>query len=501
MTQPLPHSAPEQQGIPSQAVLDFIDAVESKIEHAHSFVLMRCGVVVAEGAWAPYALDNPHILYSLSKSFTSTAVGLAISEDRLSLDDPVITFYPELLPAEVSPNLAAMRVRHLLSMSTGHAENVSELMMTAPDQNWEKAFLAAPVDFPPGTHFVYDNGATYMLSSILQKTTGETVLQYLIPRLFEPLGIQNPTWEANPAGVNIGFKGLMLKTEDIARFGQMYLDKGMFQGRRILPEDWVTLATAKHVDNAGPGEDPDFIDWGQGYGFQFWRCRHNAYRGDGAFGQFCVIMPDQQAVLAVNGGMDPMQPLLNAAWEHLLPAMQPGPLPEDAGAAQKLAERLSNLAIPAPADSALEPTAVTAFERIAGKTYRLEPNYRKINTLRFTTSGDRLTLETDVFSQHYGLDRWLEGQSIAYLPYTTEMILTSGMDEAAAAALVLKAASSASWTAPDTLVLTARMVETPFVQTIICRFDGDRMTLDEKAHVSFGPLNAPQITGKMEESA
>jgi CubicO group peptidase (beta-lactamase class C family) len=212
----LPRSAPEAQGIPSSAIQAFVQAAEG-IQDLHSFMLLRHGAVVAEGWWYPYRAERPHMLFSLSKSFTSTAVGLAVAEGLLSVDDPVLKFFPQDAPRKVSPNLAAMQVRHLLSMVTGHDLDTTDRMIRK--RNPFKAFLALPVEHVPGTHFVYNSGASYMLAAIVQKLTGQTLVEYLTPRLFEPLGIEGAAWETHPNGVNFGGWGLNIKTEDIARFG------------------------------------------------------------------------------------------------------------------------------------------------------------------------------------------------------------------------------------------------------------------------------------------
>src|SRR5262245_4805197 len=317
----LPRRSPEAQGVSSAAVLAFVEAADKNIDAMNSFMLVRHGQVVAEGWWAPYSAEAPHSLYSLSKSFTSTAVGLAIAEGKLSLDDEVLKFFPDEAPAEPSANLKAMRVRDLLRMNTGQQTEPPR----PADPSWVKAFLAHPVPFKPGTHFLYNTSATYMLSAIVQKGTGETLLAYLKPRLFEPLGIEKPTWEASPQGISAGGYGLSIRTEDIARFGQLYLQKGRWQGRQVVPEAWVEAATARQTSN---GSNPK-SDWDQGYGSQFWRCRHGAYRGDGAFGQFCVVLPEQDAVLVITAGVKDMQAVLNLVWDKLLPALKPGPLEAD----------------------------------------------------------------------------------------------------------------------------------------------------------------------------
>ena len=331
----LPRSSPEAQGVSSAAVLDFVETADRSVNSMHSFMLVRHGHVIAEAWWKPEAADKPHVLWSLSKSFTSTAVGLAVAEGKLSIDDPVLKFFPDDAPAEISANLKAMRVRDLLTMSTGHQVEVN----LRDQSNWIKAFLAHPVPHKPGTHFQYNTPATFMLSAIVQKVTGQTVLAYLTPRLFEPLGIDPPKWDTNPQGISLGGYGLYLKTEDIAKFGQLYLQKGQWQGQQLIPAEWIEQATFKQVSN---GSDPT-KDWDQGYGFQFWRCRHDAYRGDGKDGQFCIVMPELDAVVAITANTGDLQAELNLVWDKLLPGMSDKPLPEDPAAVAKLKAAIENL--------------------------------------------------------------------------------------------------------------------------------------------------------------
>jgi CubicO group peptidase (beta-lactamase class C family) len=205
-----------------------------------------------------------------------------------------------------------------------------------------RTFLAHPVEHKPGTHFLYNSPGSYMLSAIVQKVTGRTVLDYLRPRLFDPLGIEEPEWLASPQGISTGGWGLLLRTEDVAKFGLLYLQRGKWNGQQILPESWVAQATARQVSN---GSDPT-KDWDQGYGFQFWRCRHGAFRGDGAFGQFCIVLPKQDAVVAITADTKDMQAELNVVWEKLLPAFHDAPLPENADEHAKLSKMLGDLAVP-----------------------------------------------------------------------------------------------------------------------------------------------------------
>ena len=336
---PLPRSSPEAQGVSSASIREFVAAADKNVDTMHSFMLVRHGHVVAEGWWKPESAEKPHVLYSLSKSFTSTAMGLAVADGKVSVDDPVLKFFPDDAPTQPSDKLKAMRVRDLLTMSTGHQ---SEPKLTAED-TWVKSFLAHPVEHKPGTHFLYNSAGTYLCSAIVQKATGQTVFDYLRPRLFEPLGIEGAEWSTSPQGISAGGWGLFLKTEDIAKFGQLYLQKGQWNGKQLVPAEWVVQATSKQVSN---GSDPT-KDWDQGYGFQFWRCRHGAYRGDGAFGQFCIVLPEQDAVVAITADTKDMQAELNVVWDNLLPAFQKSPLPENAEEQAKLQEALASVAVPA----------------------------------------------------------------------------------------------------------------------------------------------------------
>lgn len=332
---PLPRSTPESQGVSSSAICNFIETANSKIESMHSFMLLRHGHVVAEAWWSPESPTKPHVLWSLSKSFTSTAVGLAVDEGKLSIDDRVMKYFDGKLPENPSDNLKAMRIRDLLTMSTGHQDEV----LLKDKTDWVSAFLAHPVPHKPGTHFKYNTPATFMQSAIVQQVTGQTVVDYLQTRLFDPLGIDKPTWDKSPDGYSLGGYGLYLCTEDIAKFGQLYLQKGKWKNIQIVPEKWVDQATAKQVSN---GSDPE-RDWDQGYGFQFWRCRHGAYRGDGKDGQFCIVLPDQDAVIAITAKTSNMQAELNVVWETLLPAFHDKPLPEHGKELERLTAIVSGL--------------------------------------------------------------------------------------------------------------------------------------------------------------
>ncbi len=482
MGQELASAAPETVGIPSRAILSFVDAVEERCGGLHSMMLLRHGQVAAAGWWRPYGPQREHMLFSLSKSFTSTAVGLAITEGLLTLDDPVLRFFPQEAPARPSRNLAAMQVRHLLSMNTGHDEDTIPLLLRRRDGDWAKAFLSAPVKHKPGSHFVYNSGASYMLSAIVQRLTGMPIVEYLQPRLFDPLGIEPPLWETCPRGVNAGGWGLNLKTEDIARFGQLYLQKGRWGDQRLLPEAWVNEATSFHSDNSYR----EVPDWQQGYGFQFWLCRHGAYRGDGAFGQYCLVMPAQDAVLAITSGVSDMQAVLDQVWQHLLPAMGE-PLPEDVAARQALAKRLEGLEL-APARGEANPPAAA---EIAGGRWIMAEDAPGIKSMSFALQPDGCVLTVrDRAGTHRvtcGLGDWREGTT------TLDIAATRTLPRGA---IERPVAASAAWTDAHTLVVKLCFYKTPFHPTLTCRFEGDEGRFTFRANAGWDGSGAVEWSGR-----
>jgi CubicO group peptidase (beta-lactamase class C family) len=465
---PLPRSTPEAQGVSALEVLTFVEAVD-QVDSMNSFMLVRHGQVVAEGWWAPYRPEARHSLYSLSKSFTSTAVGLAIAEGKLRLDDEVLKFFAGDTPTEPSDNLKAMRVSDLLRMSTGHQ---TEPPRTA-DEAWTKTFLAHPVPFKPGTHFLYNTSATYMLSAIVQQSTGQTVLDYLGPRLFQPLGIEDPTWESSPQGISTGGYGLSIRTEDIAKFGQLYLQQGKWHDQQLVPADWIAAATARQASN---GSNPA-SDWDQGYGYQFWRCRNGAYRGDGAFGQYCIVLPEQDAVIAITSGVRDMQQILNLVWETLLPALTPSALVPDNAAGEQLRQRLRGLTVRQPKNDSEPPAHV--FE----KTFEFPVNELKLEAiaLRRDPHDGHETLVTRVNGMEQqilcGRGAWRQGK-VAWRTMPEQSAAVAG-----------------GW-AGNTFTTKICFYETPFIVTLRLQFSDDQLVLHSETNVGFGPTKQPELVGK-----
>jgi len=485
----LRRASPESLGISSKAILDFVDAASRELDGVHSFMLLRHGTVAAEGWWRPWTADQPHMLFSLSKSFTSTAAGLATSEGYFSVDDPVVKFFPESCPARPSANLAAMRVRDLLRMGTGHAVDTLGAVFSREDGDWVRAFLEQPVEHEPGTHFVYNSGATYMVSALVQRTTGKRVLDFLRPRLFEPLGIEGPTWEQCPRGIDTGGWGLAIRTEDIARFAQLMLRQGEWNGRTLVPRRWVEEATGIQIRNGDPAQASD---WSQGYGYQFWRCRNDGFRGDGAFGQFAVVLPGRGAAIAMTAGLGDMQAQLNLVWKYLLPSMGDRPLPEDRGSLRALRDRLASLAAPVPGGTRPEPEGRVDG---LGATYHVDaqpsgpapgalaPQPLRVDRFRLV----RVRGGAELHLREGGVDHRIAIGHGAWRASTTSWRQP---------ARHRRVSAIGGWTPAGTFSARVCFTETPFRADIAVAPNGPTATFDYRQDLVFGEPIRAHVTGR-----
>ncbi len=349
----LPRSAPGVHGVSAGGIIDFLDAVERAGIEMHSLMVVRHGHVVAQGWWAPYAANRRQLVYSLSKSFTSLAAGIACGEGALDLDDRVVDLVGDSVPDDVDDRFQRLLVRHVLSMATGHERDPIDLDVRAADPDLLRVFFATPPEREPGSLFAYNQLATYAVARIVEQHAGTRLLDYLRPRLFEPLGIEEAAW-MHLDGHDLGFSGLHVRTESIAKLGQLVLQGGRWGARQIVPARWVTEATRLQQRNDPPefaieGEGPsDPPEWQLGYGFQFWMGRHG-FRGDGAYGQLCLVWPQEDVVVAITACTTSMDVELDLAYRHLLPAVQGRAGTSGPGDAE-LARRLAGLAVPLPAD-------------------------------------------------------------------------------------------------------------------------------------------------------
>ncbi|MCW3117685.1 MAG: hypothetical protein JWM28_1767 [Chitinophagaceae bacterium] len=485
----LPRSTPEQQGISSAGISRFLDAIKGSGQEFHSLMILRHGHVVTEGWWAPYSSEHRQQLYSLSKSFTGTAIGLAVTEGRLTVDDPVIKFFPDLLPNKISENLAALKVKHLLSMSVGHAkDSIMILEASAPGVPWEKTFLSLPVVFKPGSQFMYNSGASFMLSSIVKKVSGQSAHEYLKPRLYQPLDINGATWTENFEGINMGASHLRMRTEDLAKFGQLYLQEGMWNGKQVISKEWIAAASSKQTDN---GKNDS--SWTYGYGYQFWLNPPGGYRADGAFGQYSMILPAQDAVVVITSESISTKDTMRIVWDVLLPEMKGVPLQKNNSEHKQLREELKALKYVPHKVSDTSPVAA----KIAGKVFILDKNEFNAKAVSFSFNENACVFtlkedgKPDIIIAN-GFNDWIRKGNLKPAPHSLFSLRRIDFDSIVAA--------SATWQNENTLLLTWRFIETVHGDSLTCVFDDEKITIKFLFSVNrlqHKPDDRADITGKM----
>lgn len=499
MRKEFPRTTPESVGIPSASIEWLLDRLEEGWTEPHGLMIMRHGKVCAEGWWAPYATGIRHGLQSHTKTYAATAVGIAYTEGLLKLTDRIVDIFADEIPENPSENLKKLTVRDVLCMGCGMDT------MPRPSKDWIREFLATPVNHVPGTTFMYNSTGSTFLGAIVRKLTGLGLHDYLKPRLFDKIGIdaENLRWITMPDGMEIGGGGLFATTEDNLRLMKLYADGGVWEGERILAEDYVKLATSKQNDSAteravNPPAEDNFV----GYGFQIWMCRpKGVYRADGAMGQFTIVFPERDMLLAITenasgstGGAMP-QKALDTIWKWMdaLPGPETEILPEDPEASAHLARRMQMLALPAPRRSPESPLQ----EKINGSTYAVTDGYFALadaGMVRFMSGEDRpggakalsltfaenaCTLTCLVDGKPQSLTAAMDGTRLRNeLPGMPSIALCSGC-----------------WEADNVFRLSLRMVETCNETSITFTFSGDQAQVETCSnHVFAGGAQVTHLT-------
>lgn len=475
VTERLPRSIPEAEGVSSAGIIEFLNAVDTagRVE-LHSFMFIRHGKVIAEGWWKPYGPDHKHLLYSASKTFTATGIGLAVSEKRLKLTDKVISFFPASLPDTISDYMKELTVQNLLTMSVGQDPEPRSM---GSGGDWIHTFLNTKPVHKPGTVFMYNNMATFMLSAIVQQVTGQTLFEYLQPRIFKPLGINGADWDLNPQGINLGMIGLGLRTEDLAKFGQLLLQEGVWNKKQLIPKEWVKEATSFKIASKGgtAGVPDEKNDWSQGYCYQMWRGRNNTVRLDGMAGQFVVLIPDKDAIVVFTANARNTQDELNLMHNYLIPAIKSDKaLASDPVSYNELQRRQSELSLKPPVSK----LNMAEFEKkISGKEFMLDANDYQIQSVYFTFGNEGLSFALKRNNQISVLKAGPGDWHMTRTPSASLLAPPRGTPSKSYDANYLvnpssvKAALSYRWTDKSTLELTARFVEESLGSASVeCRF-------------------------------
>ncbi|MBN2863719.1 MAG: serine hydrolase [Bacteroidales bacterium] len=497
----LPRSIPELEGVSSSGIIDFLNAIDTGRQEIHSFMFLRHGKVIAEGWWDPYGPDHKHLLYSASKTFTATAVGLAIAEGKLKITDKVISFFPYSLPDTIGEYMKILTVRDLLTMSVGQDPEPRTMGISG---DWINVFLSTEPVFRPGTRFMYNNMATFMLSAIVQQVSGQPIFDYLQPRIFRPLAIRGIDWDLNPQGINLGMIGLRLHTEDMAKFGQLLLQGGTWNKKQLIKKEWINEATSYKIANSNPDSKlPDEMnDWAQGYCYQMWRGRNNTVRLDGMAGQFVILIPDKDVVVVLTANARNTQDEINLVHNYLIPAIKSEKsIPDNPRTYSELQKKMKALAI----KQQVSGLPKSEFEeRISGKEFILDDNRYNIQSVYFAFENEECTLalkrDNQISSFKTGHNNWkMSNTTTASLLSPPRTMSAKSIDaNYTVPRTSVKAGACYSWTDKSTLEITARFVEESLgSETIVCRISESgntmRITIEPKSPIS--PAGRPGMQG------
>lgn len=391
----------EKANIKKEGIDQFRKAVEERGIELHDLLLIRGDKICYEANWLPYQADDLHMLYSLSKAFTAIGIGFAVQEGLFSTEDYIYSFFDSELPEDLSDKIRRMKIEHLLTMSTGQ-EAEPPILNYEFEGNWVQKFLEIEPTHEPGIHFFYDTTATYVLSAILTKVTGETLVDYLKPRFFTPLGIEHYVWDESPQGISLGGIGLNVTIETIAKLGLFLKQEGAWQGKQLLDASWIHRMTSHLINSAGGDVYDDGDNWGVGYGYQIWQCiPKGVYRGDGAYGQLVIVAPKENLVIATLSGTEDMGGLMDEMWKYLLPACLPV---EDEAITPDISTR-EVFQVSYPAGEKSSPSFHTGV-------YALKENAEGIDQLQMEEEPENILKITCFFSNgdtcvlRYGYEHW-----------------------------------------------------------------------------------------------
>lgn len=470
-------SSPEEVGIPSSAITEFVRRVEESGYRYHSLMIIRHGRVAAEIHRYPFSPETPHILYSISKSVTSCAVGFAIEEGFLSLDTKVSDVFPEFLPKSEreAEKFSRLTVEHLLTMTSGKAFSV---LADKTKGDWIKQFVDAKWYAEPGEEFRYVNENSFMLCAMLQRRTGMSVIQFLTPRLFEPLGIKPPYWETDEWGVESGGWGLFMTPESFAKFILTYHQRGVFDGKQVVPRHWVEESTRAHAvtGETGPVGSP-------GYGYCFWINTDNIYRASGVFGQIGVSMQKEDMCLVATGGQKRYEEVL-AMFYDFAENVCDEPLPENSVDCAEMREYLSTRKLDDLPVSSTEKTlqdfindkVIVFRDPLIANIAGFPPSMLNMASVYMTKdrAGNMNRFRFRFFDDH-ALFQWTEGDEVC--------CVRLGLDGEYRASKITLAGTAytvygvAAWKDEHTLEVWIRPVESIGKRVLTFNFKGKRVTL------------------------
>jgi len=395
MSKKIPFTAvsPESVGVSSRWILDMLDAFDVRNMNMHSFLMIRHGKILAEGYWKPFSKNLTHRMYSITKTFAATAVGLLVDDGRISLDDKIADYFPDMVPADVHPWTAKATIRNLLCMSS---QRIRTSYGSLEYPNWTESFFVAPPEKEPGTCFHYDTSASHTLTALVERITGKSLTAFLQERIFSEIGFSGTNWCLTaPEGVCWGGSAMLATPRDLARLALLYLNDGNWNGKQLLSEQWCREATSKQIDN---GDEQDGATHGYGYGYQIWRARGNTFAFVGMGDQFAICSREHDAVFVCTADhqdnrVEYRLGLFEEVFTHFFDKLDAEELPEDPAAYLALRRRCENL-IPLPVPGAM---TSNTMKKVDGVRYELDENPMGIKSfvLNFDNAAQEVRFDYD----------------------------------------------------------------------------------------------------------
>lgn len=469
----LTRASPGSRGVDPERITGFLADCRRLGVELNSLLVWRSDALVAEAWWRPYAPQRRHMMHSATKSFLSAAVGLAVAEGRFALSDKVLSFFPDKAGAYGGPKLEAMTVEHLLTHTGGQVQGTSGAIWRSIKTSWIDEFLKIPVIYKPGTFFRYSSGASFMLSAILSRTTGQKAHDYIKPRLLEPLGVTDLTWDVGPEDINPGGNGISARTGDLLKLAILHLQGGRWNGEQLLPEAWVRAATRPQLGNP--------------YGYHWWVGPGGAFYAYGMFGQFAVVFPELDAAVAITAATPQGEETLRSLiWRHA-PGFFSAPTDLDGGAAFVVPD----LTVLPPLDADRSPREAELDDVI----FEADSNDDGVISigLKFLEAGVTFHLE-DRRGRHAvtaGFGSWFEGDTSV-----SGAGLHHGYESDRS-----RVVAGAQWTSPDQLEMTWQFTETSFRDRILLRFEGETLRFDRSVNVNSSGRIRPTIVARRREAS
>ena len=489
---------PESVGIDSGDIEWLLDRLESGFTEPHGLMIMRHGKICAEGWWNPYAPGIRHGLQSHSKTYAATAIGIAYTEGIVKLDERIIDIFPEHAPEQPSENLKKLTVHDVLCMGCGMDE------MPMATEHWIRDFLHTPVNHTPGTTYMYNSVGSSILSAIIVKKTGMSMHEYLKPRLYDKIGIfsDNHRWMKMPDGCEVGGGGLFATTEDNLRLMKLYADGGVWEGERILDDEYVKRATTLQNESATEAKNnPLAKDNFVGYGYQIWMCRPTGvYRADGAMGQFTIVVPDKDMIIAITenaSGAHWAQTTLDVMWEFLERIENHPAKEENTEKSECLKNRMGRLALPNPKCAPYSPIAAN----IEGRQWRVIDGdfYMEDVGVAQHMSGCELPQPIDVFCFHFTSDEivmdWENREEKERLVIATD---GSRRHNTLPGRLISQVLLSGAWISENKLEVKARYIETCKEETLLFTFEEKKLKITNST-MEFGMQKEIEIFAEAED--